>query len=142
MRIIERPTRQTERSFARAASQADCTRATLEAKEVIATRARLFRHRAAQRLARHAFGAGLAFLEHVGRVAHHGEDALAPQLLDLRLIEVLADDRIGIDLPVACVQDQVRAACGSPGRWVREWSASASPARLRTDRTAASPSAA
>ena len=70
--------------------------------------ARLLGDRLDQRLARAAFGAGLAFHEHVGRVAHHGEDALVAQLRDLGLVEILADQRIGIDLPVAGVQDQAQ----------------------------------
>jgi hypothetical protein len=50
----------------------------------------------------------LAFNEDVGAVADHGEDALVPEFAQRVDVRRLADHRLGVDLPVARVQDHAQ----------------------------------
>ncbi len=85
--------------------QTECRRATFDAK-LVTTTLPCFSPINLTRLAATSDSEPDSFLEHVGRVANHGEDAVAPQLLQFRLVIVGADHRVRIKLPVASMKDR------------------------------------
>ena len=70
-------------------------------------------------LAHLGLGARAALDQDIGGIADHGQHPLAAQAAQRRLVGDRADDGIGVELPIAGMQDVAERACAAPRHWAR-----------------------